>query len=335
MSEAKLRNALLRIAEVAASAANTSHDSDVEDHSDFEAGTENGTDAVCTPKSLPLELQVRAARTAAVENPVNSPVLGFLPQDEEVARAIANPLSIAVLTSKYWGSARRTLTVSFMERTPTDLRNRILLHMNAWQSGIRFVFTQSTGQVRISRGGGGYWSYLGTDVTHISTSRPTMNLQGFTMATADREFFRVVRHETGHTLGFPHEHMRRQIVALIDPEKAYVYFRRTQGWDRATVDAQVLTPLEDRSIMATPPDQTSIMCYQLPGEITRNGRPILGGPDINATDRAFCQRIYPRFGASLDVQAQVAQDDSEFVEEPLFLDGPDDAHATSATAGGM
>jgi hypothetical protein len=333
MSEATLRQALLRIAEVAVSAANTSHDSDIDYRSDDGDATENGTAAVCTPKALPLELQVRAAQTAAAENPVNSPVFGFLPQDDqEVARAIANPLSIAVLTSKYWGPARRTLTVSFMESTPADLRNRILFHMNAWQCGIRFVFTQSTGQIRISRGGGGYWSYLGTDVRHISPNRPTMNLQGFTMATPDREFFRVVRHETGHTLGFPHEHMRRQIVALIDREKAYAYFWRTQRWDRATVDAQVLTPLEDRSIMATPPDQTSIMCYQLPGEITRTGRPILGGLDINATDRAFCQRIYPRFGASLDVQAQAAQDESEFVEEPLMLDASDDV-ARGASAG--
>ena len=44
----------------------------------------------------------------------------------------------------------------------------------------------------------------------------------------------------------------------------------------------------------TPPDQTSIMCYQLPGSITRDGRPILGGPDINQTDYAFAGRIYPR-----------------------------------------
>src|SRR5207248_2959407 len=105
------------------------------------------------------------------------------------------------------------------------------------------------------------------------------NLQGFTMSTPESEYKRVVRHETGHTLGFPHEHMRRALVARIDPEKAYEYFERTQGWPRSVVDQQVLTPLDETSLMGTPADETSIMCYQLPGSITRDGRPIIGGLD--------------------------------------------------------
>ena len=51
-----------------------------------------------------------------------------------------------------------------------------------------------------------------------------MNLQGFTMNTPEAEYRRVVRHEAGHTLGFLHEHMRRELVARIDPEKAYEYY---------------------------------------------------------------------------------------------------------------
>ena len=166
----------------------------------------------------------------------------------------------------------------FHGHDPTaDLRTRILSHLNAWACGIQFVETRGTGQVRISRGAGGYWSYLGTDILHIATTRPTMNLQGFTMNTSDDEFRRVIRHEAGHTLGFPHEHMRRELVARIDRQKAYDFFRRTQGWSQPMVDQQVLTPLDERSIFGTPADQTSIMCYQLPGLITRDGRPIVGG----------------------------------------------------------
>ena len=47
---------------------------------------------------------------------------------------------------------------------------------------------------------------------------------------------------------------------------------------------QVLTALDEKTLMATPPDQTSIMCYQLPGVITKDGKPITGGTDINATE---------------------------------------------------
>jgi hypothetical protein len=171
--------------------------------------------------------------------------------------------------------------------------------MKAWtqSEGISFVETQQTGDVRISREGNGYWSYLGTDIMLIPKVRPTMNLEGFTMSFPESEYKRVVRHETGHTLGFPHEHMRKELIARIDPDKAYRYFLATQGWDKAMVDAQVLTPLDDASIMATPPDQTSIMCYQLPASITRDGQPILGGTDINSTDFAFAGRIYPKAGS--------------------------------------
>ena len=131
--------------------------------------------------------------------------------------------------------------------------------------------------MRISFTGSGYWSYLGTDIALIPKNRPTMNLQQFTMNTPESEYKRVVRHETGHTLGFPHEHMRAALVARIDPKKAYPYFLATQGWNKAMVDAQVLTPLDPSTIKATKEDQTSIMCYQLPASITKDGKPIIGG----------------------------------------------------------
>jgi hypothetical protein len=183
-----------------------------------------------------------------------------------------------------------------MESTPADLRARIINHMNAWTKTacISFVETQGIGQVRISRGSGGFFSYLGTDILHIPPNHQTMNLQEFTMKTRESEYKRVVRHETGHTLGFPHEHMRRALVTRIDPDKAYDYFWRTQGWDKQTVDQQVLAPLDERSLMGTPADQTSIMCYQLPGSITRDGQPIIGGLDIDQTDYAFAGKIYPK-----------------------------------------
>ncbi|HEX2123471.1 MAG TPA: M12 family metallopeptidase, partial [Thermoanaerobaculia bacterium] len=243
-----------------------------------------GEEPSCTIKQLPERLQFKAAAVAATISPVNEPVIGRSAAVSE--GVLPTPLAIAVATAKYWGPTPRQFTVSFVESTPTDLRRRIVLHLNAWgqSSGMRFVETNGTGQIRISRGPGGYWSYLGTDVLLIPPGRPTMNLQSFSMSTSESEYRRVVRHEAGHTLGFPHEHMRRQLVARIDPAKAYDYFFRNYRWDRTTVDQQVLTPLDDRTIMGTAPDQDSIMCYQLPGSITVDGLPIRGGADINSTD---------------------------------------------------
>jgi hypothetical protein len=60
------------------------------------------------------------------------------------------------------------------------------------------------------------------------------------------------------------------------------------------VEFQVLTPLSKGSLIATDhADPRSIMCYQIPGTITKNGQPIIGGTDIVASDRSFIAKIYP------------------------------------------
>jgi hypothetical protein len=300
-SEQELREALTEIARIAQRASqHLGQDDDHHGHVPEDRGAAGGPDISCVPRQLSERLLVKAADTAVRINPINRPNVAAM-ASLGLRGEVMTPQRIAVLTSKYWGPRPRQLTVSFMESTPTDLRARIVRHLNAWSrlgGGISFVETRGTGQVRISRGGGGYWSYLGTDILLIPPNQPTMNLENFTMNTSESEFRRVVRHEAGHTLGFPHEHMRRELIARIDRQKAYDYFWLTQRWDRATVDQQVLTPLNNSSIMGTPPDQDSNMCYHLPASIMRDGQPIRGGLDINATDAAYCARIYPKAGAA-------------------------------------
>ena len=249
----------------------------------------------CTPMALPGDRLLDAADVARRENPVNHPPVGHL-----IALAPASPelikVQIAVMTTKYWRGGKTRFTVGFLDNPPNDLRAKIIAHMNAWSAGtsVSFVESNDAPMVRISRAAGGYWSYLGTDILLADRDKQTMNLEGFTMSTPDSEFYRVVRHETGHTLGCPHEHMRAELVELVDPDKAIAYFGQTQGWTPDQVRAQVLTPLEQRSLWGTDrPDAQSIMCYQIPGALTRNGKPILGGTDIDPSDYAFISKVYP------------------------------------------
>ena len=255
---------------------------------------------VCTPKSLPRAKWVEAARKAVEVNPANQPPSAI------VARGLGGPGSqlerIAVMIAKRWPAGGVRLTVGFLDNPPADLRARILTHMNAWAktANVQFAETKTDPQVRIARASSppevaGYWSYVGTDILTIPKDEPTMNLEAFSMNTPESEYHRVVRHETGHTLGFPHEHMRRELVALIDPEKAIAFFGTTQGWTPEEVRQQVLTPLEDSSLLGTThADPHSIMCYQIPGNLTKNGKPIVGGLDIDSRDFAFAKSIYPK-----------------------------------------
>lgn len=249
----------------------------------------------CIPRRLPAERRGEAAVHAVDTYAANLPAgvsFGDLTRDA----------GLAITVDKWWGSSV-DLTVGFLDSPSRELRDRILLHMNAWgrDAAVRFHEAGSDPVVRVSRltereapGFGGFWSYEGTDVSLIPRDEPTLNLEGFTVRTPDSEFRRVVRHEAGHTLGFPHEHLRRELIARLDPAKVIPAFMRSQGWSEQEVIAQVLTPLEESSIRGTVTDQTSIMCYQIEAALTRDGEPVLGGTDINEVDHAFAAQVYPR-----------------------------------------
>ena len=109
---------------------------------------------VCTPKRLPQDLLVSAARTAVDINPMNHPPMHRLTR--LLPDFKSTPLRIAVVTTKYWGIRGVRLTVGFMDNPPADLRKRILLHMNAWgaTANTKFVETRTGAQIRIAREGG-------------------------------------------------------------------------------------------------------------------------------------------------------------------------------------
>jgi hypothetical protein len=255
---------------------------------------------ICTPKSLSMSQLAAVARRSIEINPANAV------QQRTVVRTPVGrrggPRRLAVLIGRRWPASGVRLTVKFMDNPARELRARILRHMNAWAKTANVVFTETTGtgQVRIARldsppDMAGYWSYIGTEILEIPANQPTLNLEGFTMAVSEAEFRRVVRHEAGHTLGFEHEHMRSALVKKIDRAKAIAFFDRTQGWTPQEVEEQVLTPLKSKSIMGTAEsDPLSIMCYQIPGSITKDGKPIPGGKDINPKDFAFAGSIYPK-----------------------------------------
>lgn len=252
----------------------------------------------CTARDyLPEHLRAEAAETAIRINPANRPrFLGLANIFASTAQLIKPTIQhLAVVTTKYWGKQVR-LTVSFVDNPEPELQRKILNYMNAWgkYGDILFTLVPRGGQVRIARSEPAYYSYLGTDILHIPQHQHTMMLGGFTLRTSEREFTRVVKHETGHTLGFPHEHMRPELVNQLDIEKTVRYFQRTQGWSPQETMQQVLTPLNQSSIRGTPDaDQDSIMCYQLPGDITKTGQPIRGGADINAIDAEFVGKLHP------------------------------------------
>jgi hypothetical protein len=249
---------------------------------------------LCRPKRLPDHLAEQAARTAALINPLNHAPLHRL---TELAIVVPDKAYIA-LTTRYWRNHGVHLSVSFLDGGEAALQDRILSHMNAWGTRCNVVFspTSETGDVRITRDpDDGCWSYIGTDIGLIAADQPTMNLGDLTMESPEEDFCRIARHEAGHTLGCPHEHLRREFVDRIDPDKAIAYFANEYGWSEDKTRSQVLTPIEESSLIGPAHcDPNSIMCYQIPGDITYDGLPIPGGTDIDEQDFAFLATIYPK-----------------------------------------
>ncbi len=263
---------------------------------------------VCTPKVMPPELEELARRRSIEINPANAHTMRTVERTVPGARRGLRRLALVI--GNRWPASKTVLSVQFLDSPPKDLRERLLSHMNAWNQtvNIRFTETSGTGEVRVARiKGDGYWSWVGTEILAIDEAEPTMNLEGFTMKTSESEFRRVVRHEAGHTLGFDHEHMRAEFVERIDRKKAIAYFKRTQGWSEKEIEEQVLTPLKKKSIMGTTEaDPVSIMCYQIPGKITKDGKAIPGGTDINERDFAFAGSIYPKSKAKAETIAEAS-----------------------------
>ncbi|GKU79030.1 hypothetical protein [Paenibacillus sp. L3-i20] len=270
---------------------------------------------MCTLKELPSKLQVKAAAKAIEINPENAPKAYqtlLLSQEEQ-----SNPLKLALRTTKRWSRSGVNLTVGFFGNPSAELKARIISHMNAWNVSGNIQFTESSNNplVRVSFDGEGYWSYNGTDILQITSDQPTMNLEGFTMDTPEYVFQRVVRHETGHTLGFPHEHLRPEIVNLIDSEKAIAYFADRYKWSREKTKVQVLTPLDPFVNVTVVADPNSIMCYKLPASIMKDGIAINGGTDISASDMQLVAISYPKSNATKSLMHTVRNSDGSW--QPL------------------
>jgi hypothetical protein len=252
----------------------------------------------CTHRELPHELRLEAAWHAATLRPSNAPALIALAYDHP-ADAVLPPESITLLRGKFWPNGRR-INVAFSGGNQST-NNKVLNYANMWSkyANVSFV-SEKTGSYDIIVGydQAGYWSYIGTDCGVLAKQgQQTLNLQGFDhQEMPESEWSRVVCHEFGHALGALHEQVRPEVVARLDRAKCYAYFERTQGWSRQMIDQQILMPIDMGSVVASIEQDTSIMMYAFPSNVTTDGKPIIGGIKITELDGKTIAKVYPGKG---------------------------------------
>ncbi|KAL0058795.1 response to abiotic stimulus [Marasmius tenuissimus] len=154
-------------------------------------------------------------------------------------------------------------------------------------------------RIRFSYNNDSSWSLIGTDILEQpDRHQPTMSI-AMSKANIDPitpEFIQTLLHETGHTLGFVHEHLRPGLVERIDEKKAITYYKTQVGWTEDRTRHEVLKRLSPTRAydISSKPDDVSIMCYPFTQHILKDGSDaIRGGKTLSKYDKKHAAAVYP------------------------------------------
>jgi Astacin (Peptidase family M12A) len=196
--------------------------------------------------------------------------------------------------SKAWGGIDAfhkngiTLTYKFLDKN-TKYEESCLQVMKEIEGfcNIKFARSNVSPAVRITFDPRlGSWSYIGSDIFHISPTDPTMNLGWLSMSTT--------RHEFGHTLGLGHEHQNPKEGIKWNKEKVIKDLSGPpNNWSKGQIEWNMFRVFAESQIKGTAFDPLSIMIYPIPASWTSNGFSVAFTETWSQKDIAFLAEQYP------------------------------------------
>jgi len=217
------------------------------------------------------------------------------------ANATGRKERAALLNAAFWGRGA-ILTVSFLEGD-ARLHRRVADIARAWpaESGanIDFDFWIANGRdpgkadIRVAfEVGKGSWSFLGRYAKTVAANARTMNLGWMSLGLDEMQARAVVLHEFGHAIGLIHEHLNPAQKIDWNVPIVVADLRRTQGWDDATIAANMFSQYAPGAVFSTDVDPQSIMMYPIPPQWTNNGYSTAFNSSLSVTDTALIREAY-------------------------------------------
>ncbi|MEF2096414.1 M12 family metallopeptidase [Bacillus sp. CFBP9009] len=203
-----------------------------------------------------------------------------------------------IISKEYRWENGRTIKVRFLNGEKA-VQEKVEKYAHEWENyaNIKFEFGNfNPAEIRISFNKGYSTSHIGNGcLTVKDQNEPTMNFALLDATSSDRDFSYFVLHEFGHALGFQHEHQSPNAQIPWDRAKTYAYYAYPpRNYSKEKTNEDVLNVLNASENNYGPFDPYSIMCYQVPEEITIGDFSTVLNTTLSEMDMIFAKVFYPK-----------------------------------------